>query len=119
MNAAIRVILVFFIAVVAVFRMHADVPRDPFQDDVGVFTQFKLPVFRDEKSFINHIFRTKEGHFSQDTPENRQYILAAASNPENRVAIDNYGVGIYLKAMFDGRQAWAHVRNGEIANGGV
>lgn len=76
------------------------------------------PIFLETPSKLAHIFRDKEGHFSKDTPENRAYILAAMSNSANRKVINKFGVELYFKVMPDGYQAWAHVRNGLIINGG-
>lgn len=67
---------------------------------------------------LGHIFRKKEGHFHEDTPANREYILAAVSDPANKVGENKFGREIYFKKMSDGYRAWAYVENGLIRNGG-
>lgn len=66
------------------------------------------------------MFRRKrpEGHFTEDTPENRAYIRTAVSDPANRESINKHGVELYSKIMPDGHRAWAYVQNGKIVNGG-
>ncbi|PWU15982.1 MAG: hypothetical protein C5B45_01525 [Chlamydiae bacterium] len=76
------------------------------------------PPFDETRSRNGHMFRDKEDHFIEDTPENRTYIHAAVSDPANRKAVNNYGVELYFKVMPDGYQAWARVQNGKIVNGG-
>lgn len=80
--------------------------------------EWQSPKFSDTKSVLNHIFRDEEGHFHEDSIENRAYILEAVSSPSNRAAINNYGTEIYFKTMLDGTQAWAYVEKGIIKNGG-
>ncbi len=78
----------------------------------------QLPCFPEKRDMLGHIFRKGEGHFSKDTPSNRQYILAAVSSPKNRVP-EVKNRELYLKIMPDERQAWAVVRNNVVRNGGV
>ncbi|HEV3269899.1 MAG TPA: ankyrin repeat domain-containing protein [Candidatus Rhabdochlamydia sp.] len=76
--------------------------------------------FTENPEKISHMFRTKnpEGHFTEDTPENRAYIRTAVSDPSNRESINKHGVELYSKIMPDGYRAWAYVKNGLITNGG-
>ena len=77
-----------------------------------------VPAFVEKPGQRLHIFRKADGHFSEDTPENRAYIRAAVSDPANKEAVNNHGVELYSKIMPDGYRAWAHVKNGFITNGG-
>jgi hypothetical protein len=67
---------------------------------------------------LGHIFSKEEGHFTKDTPDNRAYILSAVSHPDNKDAVNKFGLEMYSKVMPDGYRAWAHVKNGLITNGG-
>ncbi|MGE5196566.1 MAG: ankyrin repeat domain-containing protein [Anaerolineae bacterium] len=124
MSLFARLFLIF--SIVVTFFCHAS--QDPFDFEESenlaqnipekLDAEWKPPVFLEEKSKIGHIFREKIGHFANDTPENRRYILDAASNPANKAGVNKQGVEIYLKMMPDRLQAWACVRNGIIVNGG-
>ncbi|ANI89334.1 hypothetical protein A9P82_08535 [Arachidicoccus ginsenosidimutans] len=72
----------------------------------------------DEKN-KNHIFRDKDGHFKDDTKENRSELENTANNPKNKLGTDKYGNDWYAKTREDGKQVWARVRNGKITNGGI
>ncbi len=67
----------------------------------------------------DHIFRDSDGHFLNDTPENRALIEHAANNKQNYLGTDMYGNKWYSEDLNDGRQIWASVRNNEIRNGGI
>lgn len=82
------------------------------------FNSSQIIPFLDKKETFGHIFREEIGHFKEDTPENRAYIAAATSSPENYVSTNKFGVDMYLKVMPDGYQSWAQVYKGEITNGG-
>ncbi|PWU15979.1 MAG: hypothetical protein C5B45_01510 [Chlamydiae bacterium] len=77
-----------------------------------------IPVFAEKPGQRLHMFRKDDGHFSEDTPENRVYIRAAVSDPYNKEAVNNFGVELYSKIMPDGYRARAYVKNGLITNGG-
>lgn len=76
------------------------------------------PPIEETKSRLGHIFRDAPGHLKKDTKENRAYILAAVSDPANKVGENKFGREIYSKIMPDGHRAWAHVEKGFIVNGG-
>jgi hypothetical protein len=80
--------------------------------------EWSPPQLPKESGILGHIFRKAPGHFSTDTPENRVFISAAVARAKNRAGIDAFGKELYLKVMPDGTQAWAHVENGVITNGG-
>ncbi|MGL4348047.1 MAG: ankyrin repeat domain-containing protein [Chlamydiales bacterium] len=76
------------------------------------------PRIMETGSRLGHIFRDAPGHLKEDTPKNREYILAAVSDPANKVGENKFGREIYCKTMSDGYRAWAHVEKGFIINGG-
>lgn len=76
------------------------------------------PRIMETESRLGHIFRDAPGHLKEDTPKNREYILAAVSDPANKVGENKFGREIYCKTMSDGYRAWAHVEKGFIINGG-
>lgn len=76
------------------------------------------PQITDRSDKLGHIFRDSEGHFSENTRENRAYIEAAVADPANKVGENKFGREIYCKMMPDGYRAWAHVERGFIVNGG-
>jgi hypothetical protein len=79
----------------------------------------KKNTIPDNPSITNHIFRPKEGHFPDDTPENRKKIEDVANDPDNYQGTDRHGKEGYSKTNPDGSQTWAEVRNGQITNGGI
>lgn len=97
----------------------SNVPPTSKKDEPSFKAERHAPAFPHEKSTLRHIFRNEKGHFMYDTPENRDFILSAASSPECRVGTTKQSVEIYLKLMPDGSQAWAFVKNGIITNGGI
>ena len=64
----------------------------------------------------SHIFRDREGHFSEDTLENRQLFIEIVMKPENYLGADKYGTRWYAEALTSGAQIWVQVRNDEIRN---
>ena len=81
-------------------------------------SDFTPPKIKESSDVLGHIFKDDKGHIKQDTPENRAFIEAATTSPENKVGTKASGTEIYLKTMPDGTQAWAEVWGGEIRNGG-
>jgi hypothetical protein len=81
-------------------------------------TEWQQPRLLEKKSLLGHIFKKAKGHFEQDTPENRAYILEVVSSLKNKAGVDAFGKELYLKIMPDGTQAWAYVENGVITSGG-
>jgi hypothetical protein len=75
-----------------------------------------LPI--DENS-ADHIFRKEDGHFEQDTPQNRQRLGDTTANPKNYLGQDSWGNDWYAETQSDGSQVWVQSRNGVIKNGGI
>jgi hypothetical protein len=68
---------------------------------------------------VRHIFRDAEGHFVEDTPENREALISAARRPENFLGTDRFGNEWWVERRDDGTQVWAQVREDRIMNGGI
>ena len=68
---------------------------------------------------VTHIFRNSEGHFTEDTPQNRKLLEDVANNKKNFLGLDMRGTEWYAETLNDGKQIWIQVRNGEIRNGGI
>lgn len=66
----------------------------------------------------SHIFRDREGHFSEDKPENRQLFIRVAMQAKNYLGTDKYGTQWYAETLSNGSQIWVQVRNNEIRNAG-
>ena len=81
-------------------------------------TSWTPPSLDTRSERLGHIFTGDIGHFSEDTAENRAYFLSAVSHPDNKKAVNKFGKEMYAKVMPDGHLAWAHVKNGLVANGG-
>jgi filamentous hemagglutinin len=64
---------------------------------------------------VRHIFRDAEGHFVEDTSENRKALISTASRPENFLGTDRFGNEWWAERRDDGAQ----VREGRIMNGGI
>jgi hypothetical protein len=65
-----------------------------------------------------HIFRNRQGHFSEDNSQNRQLFLDTVMTSENYLGLDKYGTKWYGQTLSTGQQIWVQVRNGEIRNAG-
>ncbi len=97
-------------------------------DNRGI-VDFEAPIFgsgngSNTKIKINeknagHIFRNAEGHFVEDTAQNRVLLEHAANDKGNFLGLDKYGNEWYAEILDDESQVWVQVRNGEIRNGGV
>ena len=77
-----------------------------------------LAVTIDERR-ARHIFRDADGHFSEDTPVNRQILIEVASRRDNFVGTDQFGNDWFMETRTDGTQLWVHVRGDTITNGGL
>jgi len=68
--------------------------------------------------FGKYCFRiTANGHFNEDTPENREELVKTA-NPKYFIGVDQYG--LYWFAREDaGYEVWVAVQDNQIVNGGV
>lgn len=66
-----------------------------------------------------HIFRDAEGHFTEDTVNNRQQLINTAMDEKNYLGMDKWGNDWYAKSMPNGQQIWVQIRKGEIINGGI
>jgi hypothetical protein len=75
------------------------------------------PSFPTNPSQLQHIFRDTEGHFANDTPENRAQIQMTV-NQADFSHIDSHGNSIYGGLNGDGSQTWVSVRNGIVQNAG-
>ncbi len=73
--------------------------------------------FPPNKAQYGHIMANRDGHLP-DTPENRELLKEAGSNPENYVRNQN-GKELYAQQQPDGTEIWVEVSNGVIQNGGV
>ncbi len=75
----------------------------------------KVEIGKDDES---HIFEDRPGHMI-DTPENRNLLIALASNVKNFLGLDKHGTEWYAQITANGKQLWAAVRNCIIRNGGI
>ncbi|MFN8524644.1 MAG: RHS repeat-associated core domain-containing protein [Chloroflexota bacterium] len=85
-----------------------EAPKDETDDDPEI-----------SEASAPHIFRDEEGHFTEDTPENRELIREVAGDPANYLGHNKSGVDWYAKILPDGRQVWVRVRDGKITNAGI
>lgn len=76
------------------------------------------PSFPEDPSQLGHIFTSARGHFSQDTPENRQSIMDTI-NDNNKLGTGFDGNDWYARTLPDGSQVWVLVRDNVIQNGGL
>lgn len=75
-----------------------------------------LPV--DDPNVMGHIFRDAPGHVL-DTIGNRAMLNDVAGNAANYQFTNKYGTHEFAKIRPNGTEAWAHVRDGVIRNGGL
>gem|GEM_PF-1113347 len=68
---------------------------------------------------LRHMFRDAEGHFTADTPENRQLIERVANNPTNRLGTDGFGNSWFAETQMNGNQIWVKVRGNRIVEAGI
>ena len=66
-----------------------------------------------------HIFRDKEGHFCDDTPENRQRLIDLASDVTKFCGADKWGNCWNAANDNKGRQLWVRYRGRRIEEGGI
>lgn len=74
----------------------------------------KIPF--DEKR-VGHSFRKADGHFDQDTPENRAIVQETVKNVHFEGTL--HGNDHYSRELPNGRQVWVRVRDGKIFNCGI
>ena len=67
---------------------------------------------------LKHIFRNKEGHFS-DTPQNRKILEDLANDVTAHAGKDIRGNDWNIRELDDGSQLWVSNKNGVIQNGGI
>ena len=80
---------------------------------------WKPPFFPQKRDKLCHIFNKNNGHFKEDTPQNRAAILKVTSNPHNITGRDAHGKTYYTQTLPCGRQVWAWVeRDGKIKSAG-
>ena len=95
---------------------------DELQKDAETCGRRDVPVFPPDPSQTRHIFRKAEGHFPDDTAENRSLILEVAGKPEYFIKVDR-GCDVYAcaigKGRYKGKEIWVYVRNGVIQNAGI
>jgi len=75
-------------------------------------------IFVDPKR-VQHIFRFKEGHLTENTPTNRYLLEECANDINNRQGVNKDGNTVYAKRNSYGKQTWTYVRDGKIIDGGV
>jgi hypothetical protein len=78
-----------------------------------------MPAITIDERRARHLFRDADGHFSQDTPVNRQVLIEVASRRGNFVGTDRFGNDRFMETRTDGTQLWVHVRGDKITNGGL
>lgn len=78
----------------------------------------RTPIRIDERR-LRHIFRNAEGHFADDTPENRSRLLRVARDPESQLGVDRFGILWAEEMMPDGSQIWVQIKDGRVINGGL
>lgn len=83
------------------------------------FAALAILGFRFRGNSLSHIFKSEEGHLTENTPENQQLLKDVADNPDNYAGTDQYGKAEYVETLPDGSQVWVYVYNGEIMDGGV
>ena len=83
-------------------------------------SEWSPPVFPQRRDKLSHIFnkRGKDGHFTKDTPQNREYISRATRSTHNIIGRDPHGKQLYMQTHRDGSQSWAFVKDGVITSGG-
>jgi len=77
------------------------------------------PDFPKDSSQTQHIFRNAPGHFTNNTPANRQLIMDTALDSNNLVGTDRFGNDWYTSTLSDGSQVWVSVRGNVIQNAGI
>ena len=94
---------------------------DELQKDAETCGRRDVPVFPPGPSQTRHIFRKAEGHFPDDTAENRSLILKTVCNNSFRGYDKGNSVYSVLvgKGRYKGKEIWVYVRNGVIQNAGI
>lgn len=76
--------------------------------------------FNSDPSTLGHIFRKSEGHFTENTAENRNIILQVCNDKKNCLGFDPDGNLWFAKNFHETQtQIWARVREGTITNAGL
>jgi hypothetical protein len=78
----------------------------------------RTPIQIDERR-LRHIFRNAEGHFADDTPENRSRLLRVARDPARRLGVDRFGILWAEETMPDESQIWVQIKDRKVINGGL
>lgn len=77
----------------------------------------RTPLIQIDERRLRHIFRSAEGHFPDDTPENRRRLLRVANHPANRLGRDLFGILWAAETVPDGSQIWIQIKDGRVING--
>lgn len=68
---------------------------------------------------LSHIFRKKEGHFSQETNYGKRLLTEIANNEKYYLGLDQHGNGWYAKITRNGKQIWVRTKGNHITDGGI
>ena len=76
----------------------------------------KMP---EDPSRRKHIFRKKDGHMTNETPENVKKLVDMANDDKYYRGVDKRGSTWHSKELKDGSQLWTESWNGTIRDGGL
>ena len=94
-------------------------PEDPKKPDDNNRPKDPNEAIKIDEKNAKHIFRKSDGHFSDDSPLNRKLLEGLVNDKKNYCGPDKHGNSIYGKTLSNGKQLWAHLRNGKITHGGI